>query len=69
MAYETRLTQTVVSRIWRAFGLQPHRKETWGPAGRRPLCGPMQPGRAQNALMQRYGPVVRLCVQHAALAD
>jgi transposase len=29
MAAETGLTQTAVSRIWRAFGLQPHRQETW----------------------------------------
>ena len=29
MAREVGLTQTAVSRIWRAFGLQPHRTETW----------------------------------------
>jgi transposase len=29
MAREVGLTQTAVSRIWRAFGLQPHRSETW----------------------------------------
>ena len=29
MAKETGLSQTAVSRIWRAFGLQPHRQETW----------------------------------------
>lgn len=29
LAKETRLTQTAVSRIWRAFGLQPHRQETF----------------------------------------
>ncbi len=29
MAAEVGLTQTAVSRIWRAFGLQPHRQETW----------------------------------------
>src|SRR3954470_11363478 len=29
MAKETGLTQSAVSRIWRAFGLQPHRQETW----------------------------------------
>ena len=29
MATEVGLTQTAVSRIWRAFGLQPHRQETW----------------------------------------
>jgi transposase len=29
MAAEIGLTQTAVSRIWRAFGLQPHRQETW----------------------------------------
>ena len=23
------LTQSAVSRIWRAFGLQPHRQQTW----------------------------------------
>ena len=29
MAVEVGLTQTAVSRIWRAFGLAPHRQETW----------------------------------------
>ena len=29
MAKETGLNQTAVSRIWRAFGLQPHRQDTW----------------------------------------
>ena len=29
MAAEVGLTQTAVSRIWRAFGLQPHRQESW----------------------------------------
>jgi transposase len=29
MAREVGLTQSAVSRIWRAFGLQPHRLETW----------------------------------------
>jgi transposase len=29
MAHETGMTQTAVSRIWRAFGLQPHRQETF----------------------------------------
>ncbi|NHZ79000.1 IS630 family transposase [Massilia sp. CCM 8695] len=29
MAKEARLSQTAVSRIWRAFGLQPHRQETF----------------------------------------
>jgi transposase len=29
MAKEVGLSQTAVSRIWRAFGLQPHRAETW----------------------------------------
>ena len=29
MARESGLTQTAVSRIWRAFGLQPHRQETF----------------------------------------
>ena len=29
MANEAGLSQTAVSRIWRAFGLQPHRQETW----------------------------------------
>jgi transposase len=28
-AREVGLTQSAVSRIWRAFGLQPHRQETW----------------------------------------
>lgn len=29
MAREMSLSQTAVSRIWRAFGLQPHRQETF----------------------------------------
>ena len=29
MAREVGLTQTAVSKIWRAFGLQPHRQQTW----------------------------------------
>lgn len=29
MAAEAGLSQSAVSRIWRAFGLQPHRSETW----------------------------------------
>jgi transposase len=29
MAKEVGLNQTAVLRIWRAFGLQPHRQETW----------------------------------------
>jgi transposase len=29
MAREVGLTQTAVSRIWRAFGLQPHRQQAW----------------------------------------
>src|SRR5438067_2373468 len=29
LARELWLSQTAVSRIWRAFGLQPHRSETW----------------------------------------
>jgi len=29
MAREVGLTQTAVSKIWRAFGLQPHRQESW----------------------------------------
>ena len=29
MASQTGLSQTAVSRIWRAFGLQPHRQDTW----------------------------------------
>jgi transposase len=29
MAVEVGLNQTAVARIWRAFGLQPHRQETW----------------------------------------
>jgi transposase len=29
MATAVGLNQTAVSRIWRAFGLQPHRQETW----------------------------------------
>ncbi|QFU85954.1 IS630 family transposase [Amycolatopsis sp. YIM 10] len=29
MAAESGLTQTAVTRIWNAFGLQPHRRESW----------------------------------------
>jgi hypothetical protein len=29
MALDAGLSQTAVSRIWRAFGLQPHRQETF----------------------------------------
>ena len=29
MAKETGLMQTAVSQIWRAFGLQPHRQDSW----------------------------------------
>ena len=29
MARSTGLTQTAISRIWRAFGLKPHLQETW----------------------------------------
>ena len=29
MAAEVGLTQSAVQRIWRAFGLQPHRQDTW----------------------------------------
>jgi NAD(P)H-dependent flavin oxidoreductase YrpB (nitropropane dioxygenase family) len=29
LAAELGLSQTTVSRIWRAFGLQPHRQESW----------------------------------------
>jgi transposase len=29
MAREVGLTQSAVHRIWKAFGLQPHRRETW----------------------------------------
>jgi transposase len=29
MATEVGLSQSAVSRIWRAFGLQPHRQQTW----------------------------------------
>ena len=29
MAAEVGLTQTAVSKIWRAFGLQPHRQDSW----------------------------------------
>jgi transposase len=29
MAREVGLTQTAVHRIWKAFGLQPHRQDTW----------------------------------------
>ena len=29
MATEVGLTQSAVTRIWRAFGLQPHRQESW----------------------------------------
>jgi len=51
MAAETGLSQSSVSRIWRAFGLKPHAVETWklstdpgvhrqGPRRRRPLHVP-----------------------------
>lgn len=29
MAHAMGMSQTAVSRIWRAFGLQPHRQETF----------------------------------------
>jgi transposase len=29
LAAEVGLSQTAISRIWRAFGLQPHRQDTW----------------------------------------
>ncbi len=29
MAAEVGLNQSAVHRIWKAFGLQPHRQETW----------------------------------------
>jgi hypothetical protein len=29
MAREVGLTQSAVQRIWKAFGLAPHRRETW----------------------------------------
>ena len=29
MAAEIGLNQTAISRIWRAFGLQPHRQDSW----------------------------------------
>jgi transposase len=29
MAAEVGLNQTAISRIWRAFGLQPHRQDSW----------------------------------------
>jgi transposase len=29
MAAEVGLTQSAVHRIWRAFGLQPHRQDVW----------------------------------------
>ncbi len=29
MAHETKLSQTAIARIWRAFGLQPHRQATF----------------------------------------
>ena len=50
MAAETGLSQSSVSRIWRAFGLKPHAVETWklartrihrqGPQRRRPYMSP-----------------------------
>ena len=60
MAAEVGLTQTAVSRIWRAFGLQPHRQETWklskdplfvdeGPRRRRPLS---EPARARGGAVR-----------------
>ena len=55
MAAEVGLSQSAVSRIWRAFGLQPHRQETWklskdpqfidkGPRRRRPVPEPARAG-------------------------
>lgn len=35
MAREAKLSQTAISRIWRAFGLQPHRQETLSLQSRR----------------------------------
>jgi hypothetical protein len=29
MAAQTELTQSAVSRIWRAFGLKPHAVQSW----------------------------------------
>jgi len=37
MAAEVGLSQSAVSRIWRAFGLQPHRQDTWK-RSKDPLC-------------------------------
>ena len=61
MAKEVGLTQTAVSRIWRAFGLQPHRQDSFkllqGPAVRRE--GPRrrralpQPARARRRALRR----------------
>ena len=55
MARDAGLSQTAVSRIWRAFGLQPHRQDTFklssdptlrreGPRHRRPLPRPARQG-------------------------
>src|SRR5829696_2930803 len=61
MAREVGLTQSAVLRIWQAFGLQPHRQETWklsnepqfhreGPRRRRALS---QPARARGRALRR----------------
>src|SRR3954467_7256272 len=61
MAAATGLNQTAISKIWRTFGLQPHRVEHWklskdpavrgeGPRHRRPLPGP---ARARDGPLRR----------------
>ncbi|MBA4066421.1 MAG: hypothetical protein C0501_22450 [Isosphaera sp.] len=47
MADATGLSQTAISRIWRAFGLQPHRPvlRGEGPGRGRPVPAPARPGR------------------------
>jgi transposase len=60
MAKEVGLTQSAVLRIWRAFGLQPHRTETWklqGPAvhgqGPRHRWAVPEPARARGRAVCR----------------
>jgi hypothetical protein len=49
MAREMNLSQTAVTRIWRAFGLQPHRQEMKGNDPAHPINGKSQATRVSNA--------------------
>jgi transposase len=48
MAAEVGLNQTAISRIWRAFGLQPHRQDSWK-LSKDPQILPMMPGVPERA--------------------